>query len=314
MTPDDDFTGLLEGYLDEFEGMTPLPDAIRNAIRGRLPTTKQVGRFPGAMRYLNMSMSIPAPARYGLVAAVVVLAAVLGASLLGRGIGGPPNPTPTPTPLPVATPGALPEAASLQPGTYVYSNPYVDEDPVRSCERGCSDYRSITFTLPEGWATSDGLVFKHLGQPNEVAFSVWTPGGVYADPCHWQKSAVGPALDPVDPHTAITLQNQAGRKGSTPTETTLGGQRAFRIELSVPANLDIATCDQGEYRSWSEWDVPDGANSHHAAGQIDVVFAVDVDRRTLLIDASHMPGASGQDLAELEAILASMFIDRASGP
>jgi hypothetical protein len=61
---------------------------------------------------------------------------------------------------------------------------------------------------------------------------------------------------------------------------------ALRIDLSVPATLDISTCDKGEFPSWTLWEVVDGANSHYASGQLDTVYA------------------------ELEAILASMIIDR----
>jgi hypothetical protein len=313
MTRNDDFIGQLEVYLDEYEGSTPLPNEVRDAIRAELPKIKQVGRLPGLMRFLTMTMHVPA-VRYGLVAAVMVAAAVLGASILSRGTGGPPDPPPSP----LATPGALPTAASLEPGSYVVANPYIDEDPLRSCEQGCSDYLSITFTVPDGWASADGLVFKHLDEPNEVAFSIWTPGDIYLDPCRWQTSEVGPdtsahtdnangevVLDDLYP-----LLNQVGRSASAPTNVTLGGERALRIEQSVSADLDISTCDQGEFRSWTEWDVPGSANSHHAAGQVDVVYFVDVDRRPLFIDASHMPGASVADLAELDAILDSMFIDR----
>jgi hypothetical protein len=85
---------------------------------------------------------------------------------------------------------------------------------------------------------------------------------------------------------------------------------ALRIDLSVPANLDISTCDKGQFRSWTVWEVADGANSHHVSGQLDAVYQIDVDRRPLVIDASHMPGTSEADLAELQSILASMIIDR----
>jgi len=88
-----------------------------------------------------------------------------------------------------------------------------------------------------------------------------------------------------------------------------GSVLALRIDLSVPAALDISTCDKGEFRSWTEWH-SNGANSHNAGGQLDSVYMVDVDRRPLVIDASHMPATSQADLAELKAILASMIIDR----
>jgi len=220
-----------------------------------------------------------------------------------------------PAPLPI------PARGDLAPGAYFMANPYNDADPVRDCERGCADYKRILFTLPDGWATRDGLVAKHLDQPNEVAFSFWTPDSVYNDGCHWQSSAMSPldleghdhdatgALIPASPGTG-GLANQAGRSASAVTEVRLGGQRTLRIELSLPADLDLATCDQGQFRSWSEWDVADGAYSHHSPGQVDVVYLVDVDRRALVIDASRGPAASASDLAELESILASMLIVR----
>jgi hypothetical protein len=190
------------------------------------------------------------------------------------------------------------------------ANPYLDSDPVRSCVRGCSDYQRIIFTLPAGWASSGGLVSKHLHEPGEVAFSAWTVDQVYADPCHWQRSALGPLDIGLIPLREGGLRNQLGRHASEVSFVRLGGQFAWRIDLSVPADLDLATCDRGEFRGWTEWDVVDGANSHSAPGQIDVVYMVDVDRRALVIDASHMPLASEADLAELQAILASMTIER----
>ncbi len=190
------------------------------------------------------------------------------------------------------------------------------------CRGGCPDYRRIVFTLPDGWAISGGLVSKHLGQPDEMAFSAWAVDQVYADPCHWRKSALSPidlANHSHDAKGAIIVAPEDGGlanqslRGALPrrlTEVTLGGESALRIELAVPADLDISTCDKGEFRSWSEWNVPDGANSHSAPGQIDVVYMVDVDRRPLVIDVSHMPATSAADLAELQAILKSMVIDR----
>jgi hypothetical protein len=318
MTPNDDFIGLLDGYLDEFEGTTPLPEHVRYAIHAQLPSTMQrAGRWPSP-RFPVMNQAT----RLALASVAAVAVALLGFRLLvpGQGLGGPDVPSSV-APTPLVTPGELPASGALEEGAYFIDNPYTDGKPGRSCERGCSDYRRITFRLPAGWATSDGLVHKHLNEPDEAALSVWTVDRVYADPCHWQESELTP-LD-LENHSHLEsgalllpasydggLVNQLGRDASAPMEVTLGGQQALRIELSVPADLDITTCDRGELRSWSEWDVADGANSHHAGGQIDVVYLVDVDRRALVIDASHMAAISPEDLAELEGILASLHIDR----
>ena len=220
------------------------------------------------------------------------------------------NPVVPSNPLP------LPKAGALAPGTYFLANP----DP--SCAGGCAAYAGIYFTLPPGWATSHGLVYKHLHQPGGVAFSAWTVDQVYADPCYWQGSTLSPLdlthesgyangaiiLAPYD--GGLAKQALRGPLPRALTQVTLGGVIALRIDLSVPANLDISTCDKGQFRSWTEWHVVGGADSYYASGQLDSVHMVDVDRRPLVIDASHMPATSQADLAELKAILMSMIIDR----
>lgn len=101
MTRDDDFIGQVEAYLDEYEGMTPLPAAVRNAVRAHLPETRQLGRFGGPMRRFNfMSNNF---VRAGIAAAVIVLAVVVGINFLpGPNTGGPPEATSSPSPAPLA--------------------------------------------------------------------------------------------------------------------------------------------------------------------------------------------------------------------
>lgn len=140
-------------------------------------------------------------------------------------------------------------------------------------------------------------------------------------PVTWQRSALSP-LDLRSNHSPDGgLANQALR-GPLPRALTPVTMRfvdasglsyptdAVRIDLSVPATLDVATCDKGQFRSWTVWEVPDGANARYVSGQLDSVYEIDVDRRPLVIDASHMPGTSAADLAELQSIRASMIIDR----
>src|SRR5258707_7335695 len=115
-----------------------------------------------------------------LVAVAFVAALVLNALSLPSRRVGPGNP------IVPGIPVSLPKAGALAPGTYFLANP----DPV--CAGGCSAYAGIYFTLPAGWASSNGLVYKHLNQPGEVAFNAWTVDQVYADPCRWQGSALSP--------------------------------------------------------------------------------------------------------------------------
>ena len=200
----------------------------------------------------------------GLAAAAVLIAAAFGFSYISNQVG---SHQPTPTPIPSGMQVPLPSAGALASGTYFLANPYLDENPARTCTRGCSSYQRVTFTLPPGWATSDGLVSKHLDQASEVAFSVWTPDQVYDDPCHWQGSALS-RLDLRD-HThdasgaIVPLENgdgglahQLGRGASALTQVMLGGVIALKIELSVPAALDISTCDKGSTEAGPSWTSP----------------------------------------------------------
>jgi len=255
-----------------------------------------------------------------ILAVAIVATLVFAAHSLHARQATPANPGVPTNPIP------LPKSGALPPGTYLLPK----SDP--SCAGGCSVYRWSIFTLPAGWATSNGLFYKHLNQPGEVAFSFWTVDKVYADPCHWQTSALSP-LDIADvaydqatnafvvpprfgglanqylrgplPRvlTPVTFKFVDATGASAPTD-------AWRINLSVPTGLDISTCDKGQFRSWTTWHVPGGANSHNAPGQLDAVYMLDLDRRSLVIDASHMPATSEADLAELNGVIASMIIDR----
>jgi len=256
-------------------------------------------------------------ARLAVATVFLMAVAVVGVSIFGRSAVTRPSvgaPGATPTHGPSGGPIPLPPAGAVAPGTYFLNNPCVDR---------CPDYRRIIFTLPAGWATRDGLVYKYVDRSHEVAFSAWTVDQVYADPCHWQASTLSPldlANHSHDQAGAIILAPEAGGlanqalRGPTPralTPVSLGGQSALRIDLSVPAGLDMSTCDSGEFRSWT--DVVYGANSHHSSGQLDTVYEIDLDKRPLVIDASHMPATSPEDQAELKAVLASIVIDR-GGP
>jgi hypothetical protein len=251
------------------------------------------------------------------VAAVAAIAVVLIANDDAVSPADRPSPAVTgPASPPSASVTALPENGPLAPGRHTLAKP----------EGSVADYRRLIVTLPAGWAISEGLVHKHLDQVDEVAFSVWTVNRVYDDPCNWQKSPVSELdlsddqvhtnFDEVTTGSAVLkplhggLANQIGRNASELTKVELGGQPTLKIELSVPAQLDLATCDQGQFRSWTGFSTTGDTNAHHTPGQIDVVYMVDVDRRPLVIDASHMPATSASDLAELEAILASMIVDR----
>jgi hypothetical protein len=234
------------------------------------------------------------------VAAVVV--AIAGISLLpGSGIG-PAGSTPSPTASPSAVP--LPATGALVAGTY-----YIPTGPVTPAR--------ITFTVPAGWSTSEQFVYKNRGGPvasippdglpGYRLFTPWIVSHVYADVCHWQGTLVA-AGTTVDQLVSV-LKAQKGRVVTDPTDVTLGGFPAKRIQLTVAADLEIATCDDGIVRFWPD-PGPDesGGMCCSPAGSIDVVYVVDVPGQPFTVTARHQQDTTATELAELDAIVASIKI------
>src|SRR6478672_7310474 len=84
MNGTDDFIGTLEDYLVEFEGVTPLPGRVKDAIHAELPRTRQAHARPGAARVFAMLFQASAGVRLGLAAATVVAAVILGAAFINN--------------------------------------------------------------------------------------------------------------------------------------------------------------------------------------------------------------------------------------
>jgi len=207
----------------------------------------------------------------------------------------------------VAAAVPLPSTGSLDPGTYYISDGRVT--PGR-----------FTFTVPAGWATEEAFVTKDPDPLTEVSerdlvLVTWIVTHVYADTCNWDGTMVdvggtaGFTVPTVD-QLANALVAQKGRVASALTDVMLGGFPAKRIELTVPADLDVATCDGGFIRFWPETGGSEsGGLCCSSAGSTDVVYVVDVDGNTFAVVARHTAASSAQDRAELDAIVASIRID-----
>jgi hypothetical protein len=244
----------------------------------------------------------------------------------------PPAEQPTVAPVPAAS-GELfvvgpfdgPQTKPAAGGTtHRYANPHRDAVGIDS--NTTSDYRWIEYTVPEGWEQDDIYIGKNLGEPNEVAVSFWTTAGVYPDPC--RRSA---ELSPLDltghghpdmdtislaSYPELGLSAQHGREASEPRSVVIEdptderGTLALRIELTIPADLDVASCDDGVYRAWPGFDVGHQSNDNHVAGQTDIIYQVDVDLTPLIIDASFRADSSPEDIEELYSVIGSIVMDR----
>lgn len=293
MTREDDFIGQLEGYLDDYEGLTPLPYAVRDAVHAELPTTRQIGSLPGPIRYLRMSMAMPAPAKYGLVAAVVVLAAALGAFFSrAGGIGAQATPTPippslAPTSAVLIDPDSIPALGYLPAGTYYIDTPF----PV-----------PVTFDVPEGWtvwaysSAGSQLNLNPATGNGEVSFEI--VDNIAADPC--TSALLKPPVGPSVKDLVTALSNLAGFEASAATDITVDGYHGKQFTLTAPD--PDASCQS--LQTWKTTTRQNGVSP----GEINEVRILDVDGVRLLICVAYPPPITAEAHAAFQAVVDSVQI------
>jgi hypothetical protein len=294
MTRTDEFIGQLEDYLDDYEGSTPLPETVRDAIRAELPSTQQRPAWWPARRFPEMNNM----AKLGIAAAAVVVAALLGYSyFLAPSVGGPgiddQSPTPTPTP---------PELSSTtgEPGTYLLNT---EAEPPGTYHLP----EGATLTIPAGWGGMTGYqVGKNVNESNPVAFTgvwfwIWDDDfdTVYLDACRWGEGAIEPPVGPTVDDLANALASQAQHGDGVPVDVTLDGHSGKMIEMTLATDIDFADCYAGEVRSWS-------GRYHQGPGQVDQVYILDVEGQRVVIWTNYMPGTSDAERAERQAIVDSI--------
>ena len=161
--------------------------------------------------------------------------------------------------------------------------------------------------MPSGWTTHGGRLYKDRDEPGEVRFDVWVLTHVFSDVCEW--GTLVDAGTTVDEFITAVME-QEGREEAAPTDVTLGGFPGKRVELTVPANLDAATCTNGRLRYWPGPgpDMSDG-DCCNPPGNTDTVYAVDLAGNRLVAIARHYPGSSDQNRAELQGVMDSIEIE-----
>lgn len=111
-----------------------------------------------------------------------------------------------------------------------------------------------TFTVPSSdwWTNHYPWDFVAIGKvhgsegPMTRLFLVGGDGGdLPTDACKWSHttSTPGPAVN--DLVTALT--DVKGFEATAPSEATIGGYHEQHVRLTVPANVDMASCDGGQY-------------------------------------------------------------------
>jgi len=214
MTRTDDFVQQLERYLDEYDGMTPLPVDVRDAVRAALPSTKQTRPTRGLMRYLNVKR--PTAVSYGLVAVAVVAVVALGASaLLNNQVVGP---APSASPLAGCT-GISASGETLTVGWC----------PTRPDGQQVREAFSLT-TTAAAWTNGEELV----GQD----FLFFRPGGYGMQPGGTVAVWVGGPTT-VDAWLA-QITGEARYSVSEPLPISLGGSDGYAFNVDVASGVNDA--------------------------------------------------------------------------
>jgi hypothetical protein len=287
---------LIKAFLDE--GMNELPDRSFDAVRTAIDQTRQwavVGPWK--------EPQIMTATRFALIAAAIAVMAVVAIRFLPStnvGLAPPPTPTVAPTPSPSPTlapsPMPLPTSGAVPAGSYYIGNPLL------------TNVKRLTFSVPSGWTVAD-LIAKNAGTQSEVMFTDWEVSHIFQDACKWdQTKIVDVGTTPEQLVTALAAQKS--RTASSATSTVIDGFPAQQITLTVAPSLDTSTCTNGNLRYWPG-PGPDFSSGMccNLAGNVDTIYAVDVNGKREVIVARHYPGSSAADLAELQSIVDSIQIE-----
>lgn len=295
-------------------GLRPI-DATATAHAAAERAASLSGLTAAARRYLSGPRRPLAPTgRLAFAAAAVAVVVVVGYSLADRGTVGdggrsvpPPasvRPSPTqaatPAPTPANTPQASPLIRQLEPGEY--------EIPWPPAEA------TIRLTVPDGWSTDETgaylLMTKGAGpwgpsDPGLPDLIIHDVKSVVPEICSSGEpamAAVGPSADDL----VAALADQAGwAEKSDPVDVALGGYPARKFVGRLPG-----ACPEPA-EGVTIWANTDGTVYVPLEGSegLTTIYVVDVSGKRLVITAGGYRSATADDIAERDAILATIRIE-----
>ena len=227
--------------------------------------------------------------RFGIAAAAVVLAVVLGINFLVPNVGG--DTEPTASPSAAASPSALPPGVDqpLSAGTYTLGDGF----PV-----------GITFEVPEGWVScSAGPVDQgvcKLSTDTEPGSGVGflIVDNVVADPCGPSNELLDPPVGPSVDDLVAAISSLEGFEATAPLDLTVDGFNGKQFTLTAPAT-------EGCGGTWATESRTNGVGP----SEINLLRILDVDGVRVVITAAHSPEASAEQVSALEQVIASVHIE-----
>jgi hypothetical protein len=292
MSADRDVTRIVRSWLheDAYEDA----DRILNLVLDEIDTTPQRRASWLARRFPPMKNNL---VRVALVAAVLVVAVIIGANLLPKSDVGPsPSVEPSLSAAPSATAAArldLLPIGALAAGTYEIDAVF----PVR-----------LTFTVPTGYGhgtgASDGVGIQYSASGRGIEFQI--ASNVYPDPCH---TFAGPANPPIGPSVddlVTAMTTLVGFQAGPVTDVAIGGLPAKAFDLTN--EIDQSTCDAESVRTFIFAD--SSGSSGVGKGQRERIYVMDVQGTRLMIMTYYFSDETGSndaaDAATMAAIVQSI--------
>ena len=242
-------------------------------------------------------------ARYGVIAAAVVLLVGAGLVLLRPAPAGVAAPAATPDPTAAASPSPSPtEAAAASPSLRP------DAALPGPNRLGTDGGPALILTLPAGagWSNYGSHLEKDYGAA--MGPLVFLPGisSTYVDPCtdHTLKE---PAPQGVEQLIAA-LGNQPGIASKPATDVTISGYSGQYVDMTVTA--DITKCG-GEDEFWLWGAGPADHIAAGATGEMWRMYALDVDGTTFTFAVRIPAKTSDADVADVMAVLEKAQIEPA---
>ena len=162
----------------------------------------------------------------------------------------------------------------------------------------------FTFTVPAGWIGENGgqTLSKRPNEDGEVGINSYIVSDIDSDSC---SSGEPVPVGPLAGDLATALMQQPSAAASGPVDISLDSYPGHRIDLTIPADLDLASCRLGSV-GLHIWEAAGGKNFVLYNGGSASVYTADVDDGRAVLSAQWKNSSTPADIAELDAIIESI--------
>ena len=299
---------MIRAFLDE--GQVELPDRAFDVVRRDIHRTRQ--------RVVIGPWKEPAVSTLTRLAVAAAIVVAIGLVSVNLGLlGGPGGPIQTPSPSPTITPSATTPTAAPSLPTSISGVPVIGAELgnlTLAPGRWAFDYRrtagadgadgpTVFITIPgDGWTSYEGFAAdKNSGSLPEqagVSFLVWNVVTPYVNGCT-DHTPVSPTPGPGIEALVTALASQPLVEAGPITDVTIDGYEGRVVEITTPS--DSGSCPEGFW--------PFNDKFVQGPGEVERVYALDVDGRRLTLFARIPAGTTQADLADLASIVDSIDIE-----